>query len=126
MSSEKPHNFASEFAAVVRASGPRRHAEKLVGRYNTPIAWAFALLGLPRKYNKLEPFKSWRRGLYKPPAWACNLLADELKERGDYLIKIAAELQPGPGQGNPESLRRYRAQKAAEKEKGAEAPLEQE
>lgn len=123
MPGERYHNAASEFAAAVRASGPVPHAKKLVGAYNTPIAWAFALLNLPRKFNKLEPYKSWRRGLYKPPAWACHLLADELRERGDYLRKIAAELQPGPGQGNPESLRRWRAQKAAEKEKGAEAPL---
>lgn len=109
------HNFASEFAAVVRASSPRKHAEKLVGRYNTPIAWAFALLGLPRKYNKLEPFKSWRRGLYKPPAWVRDMLADALEERANYYREIAAALEIGPGAGKAgaEALRRYREKKKA-------------
>lgn len=123
--SDQAHNVASEFARAVRANSPRRHLENLAGRiYNTPFERAVRLLGLEQYERPL--IRNWRRGRAKPRGWAVQLMRDELEQCAELFYAVAEEMRHeighGPGQKGAEHWRRWNAQKAAEKEKGAEAP----
>lgn len=113
----EPHNVASEFARAVRTSGPRRHLKNLEGKiYNTPFERAVRLLNLEQFEQPL--IRNWRRGRAKPRGWAVQMMRDELEKCAELFYEVSEELRHeiGPGANGTEALRRYHAQKAAEKQ----------
>ena len=110
---ENAHNVASEFARVVRASGPRNHVESLAGKmYNTTFELAVRALSLEKFERPL--IRNWRRGRAAPRDWAIQIVAEELERCGDWYYSIARKIRQagGPGHGGQvgtEALRRWRA-----------------
>lgn len=114
---ERHHNRASEFACAVRASGRSGHRDSFARNYSTAFAKAVERLKLPRVFNTLEPFKSWRRGQCGPRLWAARLLANQLRENAQQDLELADQLEkeigPGsPGKAGAAALRRWRNQHA--------------
>ena len=54
----------------------------------------------------------WKAGRAKPPAWACDMLKEKLRQRHERERKIADRLEPGPGlKAGARNLAEYLARK---------------
>lgn len=107
------------------------HPENFALRsYPTWFARAVALLNPPQTRASLvklfqgratsEQIRNWRRGLCRAPQWAADMLAAEIERQAAQALHVAAQREYGPGHGGIAGAahwRRYRQQRALEREK---------